>query len=140
MKQMSRDTSTSNKGLLWFVLLYTAASLLHFVHNAEFIDEYPNLPASLSRSTVYLTWLGIAAIGLLGCVLFRYGRQLSGLVLLGIYACIGFDGLLHYTRAPLGEHTIAMNVTIWLEALAAALLLLAVVRQATEFPWKRATD
>jgi hypothetical protein len=42
-------------------------------------------------------------------------------------AVFGFDDLLHYTRAPLGAHTLAMNFTIWLEVAAAAILLVAVV-------------
>jgi hypothetical protein len=36
-------------GVLAFLLACAAASLLHHVHNAEFLQDYPNLPASLSR-------------------------------------------------------------------------------------------
>ena len=34
-----------------------------------------------------------------------------------------------YGLAPLSEHTAAMNLTIWLEAATAALLLVAVLRE-----------
>jgi hypothetical protein len=50
-------------------------------------------------------------------------HRAAGLMLLCIYALIGFDGLLHYGRAPLAAHTAMMNFTIWAEVLAAALLL-----------------
>ena len=52
--------------------------------------------------------------------------------LIAVYAAIGFDGLAHYTRAPLSAHTAMMNATIWLEAIAAALLLAAAVGQAAK--------
>ncbi|MEA2559086.1 MAG: hypothetical protein QOH06_590 [Acidobacteriota bacterium] len=111
----------------WLLLLYMAASLLHFTHNAEYISDYPNLPFWLSRVDVYLAWCGSAVVGILGYVLYRLGRRLSGLALLGAYAAFGFDGLLHYTRAPFSAHTTAMNFTIWFEVVAAALLLMAVL-------------
>jgi hypothetical protein len=117
-----------DRALPWLLLAYCAASLLHFSHNAEYLADYPNLPAWLSRSGVYLTWVAIFAIGALGYVLYRRGHRRSGLVVLAIYAGQGFDGLLHYTRAPLAAHTTAMNFTIWTEVIAAALLLAAVLK------------
>ena len=111
------------------LLLYLAASLLHFTHNAEYLAEYPNLPVWLDRADVYLAWLGLAAVGMAGWMLQRIGWRIAGLLLIGVYAAFGFDGLLHYTPAPIGAHTAAMNFTIWFEVLAAALLLLAVLAQ-----------
>ena len=113
------------------LLLYLGASLLHFTHNAEYISDYPNLPSWLSGAEVYLAWCGSAAVGILGYVLYRSGRWLSGLALLGAHAAFGFDGLLHYTRAPFSAHTTVMNFTIWFEVVAAALLLMAVLTLAT---------
>jgi len=108
-----------------------AASLLHFVHNAEYLGDYPNLPPWLTRVGIYLAWCGQTAVGILGYALYRSGRRLFGLALLGIYAGFGFDGLLHYTRAPFDAHTTAMNFTIWFEVVAAALLLICVLTLAT---------
>ena len=109
------------------LLLYLAASLLHFAHNAEYLADYPNLPTWLGRGDVYLVWLGLAAVGVGGYALYRGGWRLAGVLLLGAYAASGFDGLLHYTRAPVAAHTAAMNFTIWFEFVAAGLLLIAVV-------------
>jgi hypothetical protein len=119
--------SIFERALPWLLIAYCAASLLHFSHNAEYLADYPNLPAWLSRSQVYLAWLVTLAIGILGYVLYRTGHRLIGLVVLTIYAGLGFDGLLHYTRAPFAAHTAAMNLTIWSEVIAAAALLMAVV-------------
>ena len=103
--------------------LYAAASLLHFTHNAEYLAQYPNLPASWSRASVYLAWCGVTAVGLLGFVLYRTGHRRVGLTLLAIYGGLGFAGLLHYSRAPLAHHSTAMNVTIWAEVAAATVFL-----------------
>lgn len=109
------------------LVVYLVASLLHFAHNAEFLGDYPNLPTWLTRSDVYFVWIGQAVIGLVGFALFLRGRQTPGLLLIGLFAAFGFDGLLHYSRAPFGAHTVAMNFTIWFEVAAAAVLLVAVV-------------
>jgi hypothetical protein len=112
--------------LPWLLLFYGAASLLHFSHNAEYLAAYPNLPPSWTARGVYATWCAITALGALGFALYRTGCRL-GLWLMGVYAALGFAGLLHYARAPLSHHTTAMHATIWAEAFAAALLLLDVL-------------
>ena len=109
---------------LLLLLAYTAASLLHFSHNAEYLADYPNLPLWLSRAMIYLTWLGLLLIGWAGYTLFRRDRVLPGLSLLVVYTALGFDGLLHYHQAPLAAHSAGMNVTIWLEVTTAAAALL----------------
>lgn len=122
------STPMRSRALLVLLIAYGAASLLHFVHNAEFLAAYPNLPPSLSRWNVYAAWLGVTAVGVLGYLLLRRGFQVAGLGVIAVYALLGFGGLAHYARAPLSEHTATMHLTIWLEAATAALLLLAVLR------------
>lgn len=112
--------------LLIFLLAHAAASLFHHVHNAEFLSEYPNMPASLSRARVYGAWFAVTAVGLVGYLLIRRKYLLSGLVAVGVYAALGLDGLGHYALAPLSAHTFAMNLSIWLEVTTAILLLAAV--------------
>lgn len=113
--------------LAGLLVLYSVASFLHFAHNAEYLGDYPNLPAWLTQSVVYFAWAGLASLGVVGFVLYRRDWRLTGLLLLGLYATFGFDGLLHYTRAPFHAHSGLMNFTIWFEVSAAAVLLLAVV-------------
>ena len=50
-------------------------------------------------------------------------------MLIGAYALIGFGGLAHYLVAPVAAHSWAMNATIWLEVVTAALLLATVIRR-----------
>ncbi len=114
------------RALPWLLLLYCGASLLHFVHNAEFIADYPNLPLWISRNVIYFTWFAIFAIGLCGYFLYRSRYTTIGLVLLAIYATLGLDGLLHYSRAPIEAHAVGMNATIWIEVVTALMALAAV--------------
>ena len=116
------------KTLLPITLLYTAASFLHFSHNAEFLADYPNLPASLTRLGVYAAWLAVTAVGVGGFLLLRWQLRVAGLLVLAVYAAFGFDGLAHYTLAPMSAHTGMMNLTILFEVTAALLLLVVIGR------------
>ena len=71
-------------------------------------------------------WLVVTAVGVGGFLLLRWRLRMVGLLVLAVYAGFGFDGLAHYTLAPLSAHTGMMNFTILFEV-AAALLLLVVV-------------
>ena len=105
------------------------ATFVHHVHNAEFLDAYPNMPKWLSPELVYLAWLGATAVGIGGYLLLRAGARVAGAIALLLYAAYAMDGLLHYLRAPVAEHTQTMNVTILLEAVTGALLVAAVLRR-----------
>jgi hypothetical protein len=115
------------KPFLVLVAAYFATSLGHFAHNAEFICEYPNLPAWLTRAKVYAAWLAITSVGLSGFILMHNKFAVAGLLLLAVYAALGFDGLGHYAVAPMELHTLGANVTILSEVAAAALMLPATV-------------
>jgi hypothetical protein len=116
--------------LLFLLLaLYAAASLIHFVHNAEHLGDYPGLPASWSRGGVYLAWIGMTALGAVGALLVYRRRESIGLMLLAVYAAFGLDSLGHYVVAPPSAHSSTMNTTILLEVGAAALVLLEVTRR-----------
>lgn len=114
--------------LLLSLLACVAATLIHHVHNAEFLDQYPNIPAWLSPMGVYAAWVAATSIGLTGYWFLRRGYRIAGFVLLIVYACYGLDGLAHYALAPAAAHSLAMNLTIWLEAAAAAGLLFVVAK------------
>jgi hypothetical protein len=118
----------ANRSLLALVLVHAAASLLHFVHNATFLADYPNMPAWISPLGIYGVWLAEAAVGVAGVLLLLRGRTI-GLVLIAVYAVLGFAGLDHYTLAPISAHTGAMNATIWLETATGMVLLTAAARR-----------
>ena len=121
--------NTGMKTLLVLLLAYAAATVIHFVHNAEFLRDYPGLPETWTRAGVYLAWAGMTLVGVAGWMLLRRGFRITGLVLLAVYAALGLDSLGHYVIAPLSAHTVSMNSTILLEVTAAALVMVEVVRQ-----------
>ena len=123
--------------LLVLLIAYGAASLFHYSHNAEFLNEYPNLPAWLSRAQVYGAWLSVTAVGLVGYFLVRWRYRLLGLIVLAVYGVLGLDGLGHYAVAPPSAHTLTMNLTIWLEVVTAVLLLAAVASFMLKLPRER---
>jgi hypothetical protein len=136
---VSDTARRANGALPWLLLLYASASLLHFAHNAEYLARYPNLPPSWSRADVYLAWCAVTALGVAGYLIYRRGHRAFGLTLLSVYAGLGFGGLLHYTRAPVDHHSTMMNVTIWTEVAAAALVLMNLAGIATQGLRRRAS-
>ena len=114
--------------LLVCLIASTAASLFHYSLNAEFLNDYPNLPVWLSRAEVYVAWVAVTVIGFTGYSLFRWGFQVAGLLVLAVYGLLGLDGLGHFTVASPSAHTMTMNFGIGLEVLTAIVLLTAVGR------------
>jgi hypothetical protein len=55
--------------LLIVMLAYAVANLLHYAPNAKVLYAHPNMPGWLSRAQIYTAWLGVTAIGLVGCLL-----------------------------------------------------------------------
>lgn len=119
-----------NRGLLILLLAYCGASLIHFIHNAEFLQHYPGLPASWSSTGVYVAWMVMTLVGGIGAMLYFRGHRRIGLAILAVYAALGLDSIGHYFVAPLSAHSTAMNSTILMEVGAAALVLCEVVRRA----------
>ena len=59
------------------------------------LAAYPNMPASITASGVYVSWLSVAAVGLTGYVVSRRGHHITGLIALAVFAVAGPDGLAH---------------------------------------------
>jgi len=125
---VSRSQVSVPAPLLLALALYFIASLTHFVHNAEYLHEYPNLPEWLSRGGVYLAWCAVTAIGVMGLLIYRLAAKRVGLACIVAYAALGFGGFDHYVVAPMSAHTAMMNATILFEAATAGVLLIVTVR------------
>lgn len=111
---------------LMALLMYCVASLIHFAHNAVFLDDYPNMPASISAGGICVAWLAVTGVGLAGYLLVRRENTAVGLITLAVYGVLGFDGLSHYILAPISAHSFIMNLTIWTEAITALIALICV--------------
>ncbi len=111
------------RGLLIAFAVYAVASLLHYAHNAELLEHYPNMPRWLTRAQIYSAWIALTIFGAVGYRLVRSRFLFAGLCVLGLYGILGFDGISHYALAPFASHTPGMNATIWMEFASAALFL-----------------
>jgi len=69
--------SLPNRTLLALVLVHAAASLVHFVHNATFLADYPNMPIWITPGGIYAVWLAEAAVGAAGVWLYLRGRMIG---------------------------------------------------------------
>jgi hypothetical protein len=127
MTASARPESTRDFTLLLLMLLYGAVSLLHFSHNAIHLHEYPRLPLWLTSAGVWVSWCGVAALGVLGYWLYRRISRWAGVTVIAVYGALGFAALDHYAVAPMGAHSFVMNLTILCEVAAAAALLLFLV-------------
>ena len=113
----------ASRALLSLMIVYGAASLLHFVHNGVYLYDYPNLPGWITPFGIYASWCVVAGIGVLGYWMYTRGSRALGLTAVAVYALLGYDGLDHYAVAPVGAHSFAMNATILAEVITASVLL-----------------
>jgi hypothetical protein len=63
--------------------------------------------------------VGVGGVALL----LRRRRRIPGLCLLGIYGAFGLYGLAHFVVAPPSAHTVAANISVWLEVVTALLVV-----------------
>ena len=54
--------------ILALIIVYSAASLLHHAHNAEFLAIYPGLPGWLSPAHIYAAWIVATLLATVGRV------------------------------------------------------------------------
>jgi len=110
------------------MIVYGVTSLMHFAHNAIYLREYPHLPDWLTPAGVWAAFVALTATGVLGYCVYRFRSRAVGVLLIAVYALLGFAGLDHYVAAPVAAHSIVMNLTIAMEAAAAATLLFYLTR------------
>ncbi len=104
------------------MLAFGVASLIHFIHNAEFIADYPGLPKTWTRGGVYGAWFAMTVFGFCAWLVAKTKFTRFGLVLVTVYALCGLDSLGHYWVAPVSSHQTMMNLTIGLEVSCAFVL------------------
>ena len=127
---LARNPARSNL-LLALLIVHMAASLWHHIHNGQFVDEYPNMPAgvpaTLSLGFAAALWTVTSATGLAGYYWVCNGHRLLGFGALALYAAYGCAAFTHYKLAPMAAHTFVQNSTILGEGASGLLLLIAVL-------------
>ena len=125
---MDEKAPAQERALFVLISLNVIASVCHYVHYFVYFRAYPNEPDWLSPPRVDLVWFLITIVGVTGYLLFKRHRYLWSFPLLYLYGVLGLGSLGHYLLAPMAAHSFGMNLLIWSEAIAAAVLLVYVLR------------
>lgn len=71
----------SDRRVPLIIVIYAAATLLHFAHNAIYLREYPNMPGWLTPTGVWLAWCAMTGIGAIGYWLYYHVSRRAGSVI-----------------------------------------------------------
>ena len=108
--------------LKWLLLANVAGSVLHYVHNILFFEQYPE-PTWINRSLIDAFWFVMTPLAWLGYRLLQHGRIHAGTWVLTGYAACSLLTLGHYHYAPMHAIAPSIHLFILLEAALALALL-----------------
>ena len=114
------NTPTSRLRLL--IVINVAATILHYVDNVLFFEDYPE-PPWLRPHMIDAFWFVMTPFALTGYLLVKRGFLHLGSAALYAYAGMSLLSLGHYLYAPIGSIGFRINAFIWLEAGLAAILI-----------------
>ncbi|MDM9381849.1 hypothetical protein QUB80_14185 [Chlorogloeopsis sp. ULAP01] len=111
----------NKKGQIFLVpLLITnvVITISHYTDNAIFIDRYP-APEWISYSyRVYMAWIILTLIGVVGYLLYRKGILRIAYLFLGIYSLTGLFSPGHYFYGEMSKFSLKMHTLIWFDFIA----------------------
>lgn len=107
--------------LLAMLVVCIVTSILHYVDNVLFFDQYPE-PTWFNPSLVDILWFVMTPIGITGYICWQQGHRTLAFGLLYLYVAMGQLTLGHYFYAPIWNLTWKMNGLILLESLTALIL------------------
>lgn len=122
MKNTATPAWLNYSNLKWLFIINIVTTILHYVDNVLFFAHYPE-PDWLNPQLVDLFWFVMTPVALLS--LWQYKRQhfYLGFALLVSYVLMSLLVLGHYRYAPFHEINFKIHLFIWLEAIAAIVLL-----------------
>lgn len=116
---------TQDRGLQqlkWLLIATFASSILHYVDNILFFDDYPE-PVWINPHIVDLFWFVMTPLAPLGYQMFKARRYLLGLGLIVGYGLANMLTLGHYKYQPFLDISFKIHLFILIEAALAFLLI-----------------
>ena len=109
-----QQSKTWLRTVLIFNIVITS---IHYTDNAIFVHDYPE-PEWITTSGVFITWIIMTLIGIIGY--WVYGKQNYWLsyLLLGMYAGTGLSSSAHYLYGELSQFSLKMHAFIWMDIIA----------------------
>lgn len=115
------------RGLKWLLIATVAGSILHYVDNLLFFEQYPE-PPWINRTMIDAFWFLMTPLAFVGYRLIKQGFRHAGVLVLMAYAGCNLLTLGHYRYARLHDIAPRIHVFIWLEAaLACALVIYLII-------------
>ena len=105
------------KWLLIILLFNIAITSIHYTDNALFVANYPE-PKWITTSGVFLTWIVMTSIGIIGYWFYRQQYYWLSYFLLGLYAGTGLSSPAHYFYGSWLRFSSKMHAFIWSDAIA----------------------
>jgi hypothetical protein len=109
------------QGLKWLLLATFASSVLHYIDNLLFFEQYPE-PVWINRAIIDGFWFVMTPLALVGYHLMQRGAHQAGTWVLLAYAGCNLLTLGHYRYAYICTVVPRINAFIFLEAVLACLL------------------
>lgn len=125
---MSAPHSRWLTGLKWLLIVNVVASILHYADNIAFFAEYPE-PPWINPGIIDAFWFVMTPLAPAGYLALRRGARQFGAFLLHAYAACSLLALGHYRYASICSVSPRINLLILLEAAAAAVLVVYVLRR-----------
>lgn len=113
-----QSVENHTRWLLAMLVVCIVTSILHYVDNVLFFDQYPE-PTWFNPSLVDILWFVMTPLGITGYIFWQQRRRSLAFGLLYLYVVMGQLTLGHYFYAPIWELTWKMNGLILLESLTA---------------------
>lgn len=134
---------TNNKRqnlLLGLLVVNLIVTSLHYTDNAIFISRYPQ-PNWISVGGIYLTWIVLSSIGIVGYWLYRQQKFTIGLIALGIYSLTGLSSFAHYFYGSFSQFSAKMHLFIFADVAVGTMLLGWIVWCGVKLkPWQTAPN
>ena len=99
---MARLKSNPASVLLVLLLASIVSTAIHYTDNAVNIADYPQ-PGWLTEAQIYISWVVLTGVGILGYRLYRAERYGPAHLLLLVYSYTGVSSLGHYLYSGVDE-------------------------------------
>lgn len=118
MRDYTPMAPTGNRQQLLLLLLVISiiSTFIHYTDNFFSFEQYPQ-PDWITLSSIYISWVVLTAIGIIGYSLYRSRRFGLAYLCLLLYSITGLSSLGHYLYGNLSDFSMKMHLFIWTDGL-----------------------
>ncbi|MBD2534580.1 hypothetical protein H6G97_35915 [Nostoc flagelliforme FACHB-838] len=110
------------KLLLYLLFSSIVITSFHYADNGIFIDKYPSPEWINNANLVYIAWIVLTLIGIVGYFLYKRGMFRFAYLCLGIYSFTGLSSPGHYFYGEMSKFSLRMHTLILFDFFAGLLI------------------